>query len=252
MRAIGLCLLIGLALPLSSEAKLMAAPNCSQVMSDSCKKEFQKWDRAEQAWRVWKARWGNFIPMPDGRMPQPKKRPVPPAWLQLYCAGLAEDVGPADLFCQRYQEALEYNWLFPAQPVDVAQAIVVRDVLVQTHSWFARHAHYELAAAPAQSGIDIYGFGGFKTSVSEVGRLNIYLPGVLVTRQNIGRDGWRWQPALTVSIGYRLGEFNFPRTQNRLTLFGDITAIFLNSRSIPGLSSKISMVTLSMTARRGK
>ena len=190
----------------------------------------EKWQKYDEKWRNRPARDG------WGRIGARKVPPDTPAWLPGHCAALAEAHlvgidGRTEQGCKLADD--------PRATLNPALLAAQIGGENPKHSSFLTRIHLDGLWTTTQNGSRFYGIIGSHMSLVDVGRLQVFgPPGVMLLTVPNGHGGRRVTFGYTWGISLRLADVRLGAPTKNLTLFLNVTKVFVASGASASQSTK--------------
>jgi len=186
------------------------------------------WLSAMEKWQKYDERWRNR-PVHDGwgRVVARKAPPDAPAWLPVHCAALVEAHlvgidGEVEQACRLVED--------PRTKLNSSLLAAQAAGEKSKHSAFLSRIHLDGLWTTTQNGSRFYGIIGSHLSLVDVGRLQVFgPPGVMLLTVPDGHGGRRGTFGYTWGISLRLADVRVGAPTKNLTLFLNVTKVFVAS-----------------------
>jgi len=186
------------------------------------------WLTAMEKWQKYDEKWRNR-PVHDGwaRIVARKAPPETPAWLPAYCGVLAEAHltgidGRTEQACKLTED--------PRATLNPSLLAAQAGGEQSKHSSFLTRIHLDGLWTTTQNGSRFYGIIGSHMSLVDVGRLQVFgPPGVMLLTVPNGHGGRRGTFGYTWGISLRLADVRVAAPTKNLTLFLNVTKVFVAS-----------------------
>jgi hypothetical protein len=206
----------------------------------------KKWQQYDEKWRNRPARDG------WGRIAERRPSPTAPDWLAPYCASVAA-AGLTGL-----EERTEIACRVVADPrasfAAVPPPLTARlDQEKPSHSSFFSRLHFDGMWSTTSTNGRLYGIVGTHMSLVDIGRIQIFgPPGVMLLTIPDGYGGRRVAIGYTWGLSIRLGDVRMNAPTKNMTVFLNISKVFLGSTDTAAGSSRGYDIVGFSIARRKK
>ena len=212
--------------------------------------QLEVWLSAMEKWQKYDEKWRNR-PVKDGwaRIVARKAAPDTPGWLPPYCAALAEAHlmgidGRTEQGCKLAED--------PRATLNPSLLAAQAGGEKTRHSSFLTRVHLDGLWTTTQNGSRFYGIIGSHVSLVDVGRLQVFgPPGVMLLTVPNGHGGRRATFGYTWGMSVRLTDVRVGAPTKNLTLFLNVTKVFVASGASGGQGTKgYAIVGLSLAPRK--
>jgi hypothetical protein len=210
------------------------------------------WLEAMEKWQKYDEKWRNR-PVRDGWARIVERKPPPPApdWLPARCAALVEARlvgldGRTDQACQLVED--------PRATLNPSLLAAQSSGENQKRSSFLTRIHIDGLWTTTQNGSRYYGIIGSHLSLVDVGRLQVFgPPGVMLLTVPNGRGGRSVTLGYTWGLSLRLADVRVGAPTKNLTLFLNVTKVFVASGASGAQGSKgYDIVGFSLAPRKNR
>ena len=209
------------------------------------------WFSAMAKWQEYDEKWRNR-PVRDGwaRIVERKPPPDPPAWLTGHCQSIAAArLTGFDAITDQACRLLDDR----RASVDPSLGAAARNAEAPPkHSSFLTRVHLDGLWTTTASGSRSYGIIGSHVSLVDVGRLQVFgPPGVMLLTVPDEEGGRRVTLGYTWGLSLRLADVRLGAPTKNLTLFLNVTKVFLASGGAGGSGTKgFDIVGFSLAPRK--
>ena len=250
-------LLLGLASSAAAQQLPSAAPTHIttpvEIVALTTDQEAQltAWFAATAKWQEYDEKWRNR-PVRDGwgRVVERMPPPDPPAWLTSHCQSIAADRltgfdAITDQACRLLDDARASVGPSPGASPRNAEA-------PPKHSSFLTRVHLDGLWTSTATGSRSYGIIGSHVSLVDVGRLQVFgPPGVMLLTVPDETGGRRVTLGYTWGLSLRLADVRLGAPTKNMTLFLNVTKVFLASGAAAGSGTKgFDIVGFSLAPRK--
>jgi hypothetical protein len=228
--------------PVSPPATIEILP-----LSSDQERELDKWLAAMEKWQQYDAKWRNR-PVHDGWSRIVPRQPPPPApaWLDGHCAALAAarflDLEPRTATACRVLD----------DPTVVSAARDARPASEQQErTSFLTRIHLDGGWMTTPTGSRMYGIVGSHVSLVDVGRLQLFgPPGIMLLTVPDESGGRRMALGYTWGISVRLADVRLASPTKNMTLFLNLSKVWLGTGETGGNSRGYDIVGFSIAPRK--
>jgi hypothetical protein len=234
---------------LPSHSVASSAPPTQAIPPAQQLAELQRWTRDYTEWKTWFAQWRNRRE-PGWWSTRPRRvQPVPPPWLAGLCGSPLRDAGPLGDACRAFDDWSSGDEGAQAFSRQLAQARSQHEAPTKT-AWWER-IHVDALWPVTQIGANAFGVAGMHTTMSVVGRMQVFLtPGMLVMRVPTMQGGMSWSAATDWGFSYRLFDFRMPAANRASTLHFNIVRVWLLGQHAIQAPGEMYLAGFSITFKR--
>jgi len=243
--------------PVQAQGRSALAPlvMCGQGVSvndPACQREFNDWQKREQAWRENRQVYANYVTYKGKGVPY-VRRPDPPWWATPYCAQDPEHRSTP--VCQALDDYSRYDW---AQHVEGPQSAVRYSNTVAHGAgdsrgvvdFLLRNLHYGGPWTTGPKGPRVYGLFGTHLTLAQAGRIHLWgPPGMLVVR----RPGGKIDVKMTWGVDVFISDIPVPFANRKIPVYLTVAKVFgaPEEKAIQHhLNAGMDMLGFSMTIKR--
>jgi hypothetical protein len=198
------------------------------------------WLTAVKKWQEYDEKWRNR-PVHDGwgRIAERRPSPAAPGWLPVYCAsvaaaGLAGFEERTEIACRVLDDP---RASFAAVPPPMTARLDAEKP--PPHSSFLTRLHFDGMWSTTSTNGRLYGIVGTHMSLVDIGRIQLFgPPGVMLLTVPDGYGGRRVALGYTWGLSIRLGDVRMGAPTKNMTVFLNISKVFLGSADAAAGSSR--------------
>jgi hypothetical protein len=233
------------------------APTTFEVvpLSPEQETELTTWLTALKKWQQYDEKWRNR-PARDGwgRIADRRPSPTAPDWLGPYCAsvaaaGLTGFEERTEIACRVFADP---RASFAAVPPPVSARLSAEKP--PPHSSFFTRLHLDGMWSTTSTNGRLYGIVGTHMSLVDIGRIQVFgPPGLMLLTVPDGQGGRQVQLGYTWGLSIRLGDVRINAPTKNMTVFLNISKVFLGStETTAGSSRGYDIVGFSIAPRKKK